>query len=125
MPECPEARTGMLVRWQAGDGRSEVSAAHTPGPWRMLRGVLGTERYFIAMMMPSSGYGFPETFPPEEHAEGNARLIGAAPELLEALELVAHFLPQDEEWDSGTLGRLAEALPKVLAAIAKARGTAL
>lgn len=60
---------------------------HTPGPWRVVedggfRGIfnLGTGQK-VAAVIGSIREG--------EHIEGNARLIAAAPELLEALREIA------------------------------------
>ena len=54
-------------------------------------------------------------------AEANARLIAAAPDLLEALEaIVASEDPGWEEWDGAT-----SMFAVARAAIAKARGTAV
>jgi hypothetical protein len=58
---------------------------HTPGPWISRRGTIGTVKYHIAEMMPSSYPDMPPGFAPADEQEANARLIAAAPELLEAL----------------------------------------
>ena len=90
--------------------------AHTPGPWT----ILPNTPHFVRAMHPAEGMQPVATV---YHFDGelaaNARLIAAAPELLEALEAV---LPDLEHYVAthgpGPDKRLAAAR----AAIAKARG---
>jgi hypothetical protein len=67
---------------------------HTPGPWRirwLTNGwpVITSDAHDIADLR-LNGNGLP-------HVEANARLIAAAPELLEAAIAVRHYLPMDCE----------------------------
>ena len=82
---------------------------HTPGPWS----TIGKWVYDVENPSPIAQclrpYG-------EGAANANARLIAAAPEMLEALELVV----QAHEWWSG--GFSPELMDPVRAAIAKAKG---
>ena len=84
---------------------------HTKGPWKAVRTVapkgwvIGREDglYDIAIVRDGSAL---------EDNQANARLIAAAPDLLEALEDVRHNVDSDEP----------EMWHRVNAAIAKARG---
>ncbi|MFG0917234.1 hypothetical protein [Pseudomonas sp. CJQ_11] len=68
---------------------------HTPGPWVrcneapkiIMSGsfIDGHQGYIVGSVSGNDNSGF---YANEEEAEANARLISAAPELLEALELV-------------------------------------
>lgn len=103
---------------------------HTPGPWRIWSsGVLGRGKQFIHAGKGESpcldksfrcvaAIGELEMTP--EESEANARLISAAPELLEALELCVKRMAELQEHTSYPL-----AWPRVVAmeAIAKAKGT--
>lgn len=96
----PSPRTGMVE--------------HTPGPWRIERkdggmfNVVAGHDYFTRTFVAFMGAN-----PEEGDTEANARLIAAAPELLEALEAMVATSPIDDE-----------VLPQVLAAIARAKGIA-
>ncbi len=111
-----------------------MSKGHTPGPWAVER---ADDAYCIAnvgnlVIMPCGGkvkHG---------NAEADARLIAAAPDLLEALELLNQSAPaascemfHHEKQDRHTfleecpaLIRYEQACLKARAALAKARGTA-
>lgn len=87
-----------------------MSAKHTPGPWRITaqgKHVVSVEDGRICAA-------------PEHMAkwnwDANARLIAAAPELLEALELIANTDPVEAALDPQRAVRVARA------AIAKAEG---
>ena len=83
---------------------------HTPGPW-------GNDREPVIVRgltwVAHANY-------PTETGEANARLIAAAPELLEALESAADELESIIDWHA--IGN-PTVLGAALAAIAKARGT--
>ena len=66
-----------------------MTTKHTPGPWTMIRGTLGTSQYHIAEMMPSAYPDMPPCFAPAEQQEANARLIEAAPRMYQWL--TAHY----------------------------------
>ncbi len=115
-----------------------MSTKHTPGPWRIVddsemknRGpaICGVEKAFttISIHAHPTGKPCPTVEILDETGEANARLIAAAPELLEALNEIAEletktricFDPDDAEslWDL-----LQQALQTARAAIAKAEG---
>lgn len=93
-----------------------MSAAHTPGPWE-LRHEFGMQGLIYPVggdypVASVTGY-----FHNAKQTEPNARLIAAAPMLLDALEAAADLMEQ-EDFATLTL------LPKLRAAIAAARGQA-
>jgi hypothetical protein len=95
---------------------------HTPGPWVrcteapkiIMSGsfIDGHQGYIVCSVSGNDNSGF---YVNEEEAEANARLISAAPELLEALEGVERLCSQ-----SGYVGVNGQYLKVVRAAIAKA-----
>lgn len=97
---------------------------HTPGPWRILEWA-NERKGFIAIVGPSDPpEHVSDVFPFGKRAEGqplaqhqaNARLIAAAPELLNALQELLHDAFEDAH---------PEGVKKARAAIAKAEGAAL
>jgi hypothetical protein len=90
-------------------------AKHTPGPWEFRLEAYRTVIFHKAEVGEKAlavGAGhYPSNI-------ANARLIAAAPDLLEACEALTHW---DECWPSAALG---EALRKARAALAKAKGGA-
>lgn len=92
---------------------------HTPGPWRIELGRYGVPR---AIRGPESAEfrniinwnGLSSPSRPESVA--NARLIAAAPDLLEALEMLADPMRTPTDGDPSVLREFARA------AIAKAKG---
>lgn len=89
---------------------------HTPGPWAVKSGSVWTKHscYEDATQFARIAYmdrDCPHTRPTERDA--NARLIAAAPELLEALEKIA-------TWPDGFT--FIDAIELASAAIAKAKG---
>ena len=123
MPSFTDPQTG------AGDGQQETSPrhlfqgkqmTHTPGPWHK-RNVTeiwgGPDKHIASTKNRSMDKGLIH-----HEIAANARLIGAAPELLEALkeiDFIAKMAPADElpELDCVVLAH-------VRAAIAKATGEA-
>ena len=92
------------------------ASKHTPGPWKwMMGGIVGVKRDKHDQTVPSvvnhNGLGRQGT-----ETEHNARLIAAAPELLEALDALLNA-----RWQ-GDQTVLTDAQAKARAAIAKARG---
>ena len=90
-------------------------SGHTPGPWVVER---ADDAYCIAnvgnlVIMPCGGKV------KHDNAEADARLIAAAPDLLEALEQVCRIW--DHHCDAHGDGTPSEAHARVRAAIAKAR----
>ncbi|MHC3750731.1 hypothetical protein ACYKDZ_17825 [Stutzerimonas stutzeri] len=97
---------------------------HTPGPW-LVEGrtvyALNDDGYnrFSALVQ--------DAHTPGDELEANARLIAAAPDLLEAAELaleVAEGWIHDQLDGTGIAGEALGKLDSVRAAIAKARGEA-
>lgn len=89
-----------------------MSAKHTPGPWDALSfGV------FAQDVLVASVYGDDPDCRPDDRMWANARLIAAAPELLDALQWLVDLMP-DPELDIDTVQR--EQVIKAKAAIAKA-----
>ena len=87
--------------------------SHTPGPWRVAGAILVAPDYgqtAIAEAIEVQG------FPGWETRRANARLIAAAPELLEMLKSVSNILFTSRDWVSCELEHKATAL------IAKAEG---
>ena len=97
--------------------------AHTSGPWQAMNPMGGGDWGVLSAMPTAGGNFYVATLPMGSHAEAesNARLIAAAPELLQALQAI---LPEfcDDKVDQAmladpyTLGRIHAAK----AAIAKA-----
>ena len=96
--------------------------AHTPGPWRFAQD--GREPYWnvdMPMQDGSPGYGFANAM--VYTTEEDARLIAAAPELLDALckcKSLLIDLYEEEYPDSEPTNRYTKAIDKAIAAIAKA-----
>lgn len=124
------------------DARKELGAGHTPGPWITdpvdPSEVFGADGFSVAecggvhIVLNPDGTKHPsepgqsvERSWPEECA--NARLIAAAPELLEALTLAVAVLEEADfrlGYAKGSLGQLemADAKSGAYAAISKAEG---
>ena len=101
---------------------------HTPGPWTSYPCAL--ERYsqvitangaMVQIAMTKEVYGDRRTYEPGEETTANARLIAAAPDLLEALQWLVDILP-DPDLDNDELQRTWTR--RARAAIAKATGGA-
>jgi hypothetical protein len=89
-------------------------AKHTPGPWRVGKGgpngcpTVGTEKGLMVAMV-SHGNSHP--------TQANARLIAAAPDLLEALEWALDAWdthnrtgdPMQGDWESDAIAAIAKA----------------
>lgn len=87
---------------------------HTPGPWEVKATtypIADTGDHDTQFDIRANGKAFAYVHDGDETAEANARLIAAAPELLEALQELCSFdLLTQDKWD------------KARAAIAKATG---
>lgn len=114
-----------------------MNTKHTPGPWRTLaknpRKIVTAEtRHTIVASCytdASNGPGLRTKqsagSPPREDAEANARLIAAAPELLEALESCRLYIEGVAEFNGLAItgpGTLAKTVNEARAAITKATG---
>lgn len=106
--------------------RITAEAGHTPGPWHIFASGLAASRNQVEINDPEGlSVAYVLKFVPEyvQQSNANARLIAAAPELLEALKEIEAALYVDEntgEW------RLRESWdhPKMFAALSRAQGTA-
>lgn len=99
-----------------------MMAEHTPGPWGCRDTSYHAHDYRLTK---PNGEPLPVNAPYNDHSEqrANARLIAAAPDLLEALEyLLEQTIVQDEQYDCIITEGEAEAAAMARAAIAKARG---
>jgi hypothetical protein len=101
---------------------------HTPGPWEA-NGYHIRQRITGTRSIAEVAYTGPHHTPPNEYPkscrlvdEANARLIAAAPDLLEALEKCAAVIgaPQEGHW--ATDDEVNDAYDSAVAAIAKAKG---
>lgn len=106
----------------------DTKTGHTPGPWRVDDGdrVVGPMGNTVA---DCPGYSVKATNPLHQQRggrEANARLISAAPELLEALEALLaerYALEEPEQFDAnGNWTSDSPASVQARLAIAKARG---
>ena len=90
-----------------------MDTKHTRGPWKVGE-ELASDGDFV--IKATSGYGIGQAWNLNGNTENaaNARLIAAAPGLLEALYQIATYDPT--KWDAVTLGNIARA------AIVKAGG---
>ena len=97
-------------------GGAAVSAAHTPGPWKLKLGK-GIEYTYLVSAAKGQDVVNWAHYPNATKAEtkANARLIAAAPDLLEALRDIA-----SGTYDTWTEGYRAQQIAR--AAIAKATG---
>jgi hypothetical protein len=90
--------------------------AHTPVPWTVKNGTVFTDDALsdpVARTVASPSFGYGQTR--HDEAMANARLIAAAPEMLEALRFVQ---------EHGAVYPEGEAGQRIRAAIAKAEGRA-
>ena len=86
---------------------------HTPGPWEPTNSDdLDDPPGNVVCTLGDGWYVSSEHEPTRDSNEADARLIAAAPEMLDALEAAAHVLPLGEEYNA------------VVEAIAKAKGEA-
>ena len=94
---------------------------HTPGPWNIStanRYAVNARGRGIATAHGTDDLNYSEFFPPTEKAAGNARLIAAAPDLLEALDAIVQRI-----YDGSSISPYSAEYRNALNAIAKAIGT--
>ena len=93
-----------------------MSAQHTPGPWKAFNSIkaigVGSERSDVAWVRFEE-YGLIDTARSQEEDKANARLIAAAPDLLEAIAGLVGCIDHGSESPT-------EKLDAARAAIAKA-----
>ncbi len=96
---------------------------HTPGPWKVQRreGYVGQ---WEVVSTCETEWWIADAAPYNERQEENARLIAAAPELLEALEAVLYWaeLIAGDTTDKEAAANEEASIALARAAIAKARG---
>jgi hypothetical protein len=90
--------------------------SHTPGPWTYREGYRGTEEYVVQRGHEG---GFVVEGLSKERAEADARLIAAAPELLEVLKAARRAI---SEVENPRQLQVVKTLAALDAAIAKAEG---
>jgi hypothetical protein len=102
---------------------------HTPGPWSAVGAFIENRNTGTAVCKTMCRFNEEGHFPVEAEADANARLIAAAPELLEALRGFANLAEYSDIVNSmATVLRpheragFVESFSKARAAIAKAEG---
>lgn len=93
-----------------------MPTTHSPGPWTHESGEIIANGVVIALV-----YGADDRAYDDEEALANARLIAAAPALLEALEEFVAVL-EDPAAPVGLTGHEAAVLGRGRSAVAKAKG---
>lgn len=91
---------------------------HTPGPWQHSVKLSGSENHRGFRILTADGWALADVQPADEdgiEGEANARLIAAAPDLLEALKRIVG-------WDAAGLALTEDHAAQACAAIAKAEG---
>lgn len=91
-----------------------ADAKHTPGPWHVSGEDVGRAQHYLHIGAKSSPMVLASMNEIHTNTPANARLIAAAPELLEALQRAVHWHDQLSSFD----------LDRMRAAIAKATGNA-
>lgn len=102
---------------------------HTPGPWKWSDAHSATDERYTWSLLGASGYGILSCDGEGNSPQGlgdfaNARLIAAAPELLEALKQVTRLFGREIPFDRDHYPTIREAVDCARAAIAKAVGGA-
>ena len=92
---------------------------HTPGPWKPACGARGTTCRHPAILCDGGQVGNATRQGSEAATDANARLIAAAPDLLEALQTIAGYLD-----DTAACNSDKAMASTARAAIAKATGGA-
>lgn len=87
-----------------------MSTKHTPGPWEAIGNLVQIAECRDAYFDPHS-----------DEAKANARLIAAAPELLEALQSIAEYWNRDQN-ETAMADACWHAIETAMAAITKATG---
>ncbi len=89
----------MPFHTEAKKAAEELSKAqHTPGPWKL--GAHSMSAVFAGKRLVASCAGYSSTEQQEQvhlENEANARLIAAAPELLDALIIAHHIISGDKD----------------------------
>jgi hypothetical protein len=104
--------------WPIRETLQEIEMAHTPGPWRIGapppngEQTIGTN-YGLMVAVATTGVGV--------ESIANARLIAAAPDLLESIKNYFEVY-ENRDREPGWVKRIFDAKEKCMAAIAKATG---
>lgn len=111
-----------------------MTSKHTPGPWRLSASspniikqdytYLGLDEESGVLIGSACGNDKSGFYPDEDEGRANARLISAAPELLEALEGIANHYDMDGYGEKAWKDLALEMADLARAAIAKATGEA-
>ncbi len=104
------------------DHHIKPAPAHTPGPWEvipargnMLPHLMGGDHCRIALL--------DDCHAAESEREANARLIAAAPDLLQALKIAEYWLLQRNAWHTLQFhDSKRKAADQIIATLAKATG---
>ena len=110
-----------------------MQTQHTPGPWLFRTAPTSAGLCHIVSAADWRGafiygdgirIGVDDALPKAQELAANARLIAAAPDLLEALEAILPFIPRTSASEGGAskYSENVKAADMVRAAIAKARG---
>lgn len=119
-----------------------TTAPHTPGPWKLSHSGYANAPFvlYVGELDPNYDRRYPlqgvdwiaeirdDESPDHSRFESNARLMVAAPELLEALEELLPYLPDRNDalnyaaTNDGRVGTIHLAVSKAYAVIQKARG---
>lgn len=99
---------------------------HTEGPWKVsgntelcITDVDDFSRFIGSASIMGSNNNFKESY---EEAKSNARLMSAAPEMLQALEIIYEHWNNEDNAYYGMDGELFPIMKTVKQAIAKAKG---
>jgi len=99
---------------------SNATATHTPGPWEQSEDQKSTiNAVFQGVWIKQGHMTLADVFTDIPEGKANARLIAAAPELLEALKAMEGYMDVFTE-HYGRTGRGCDLLTQARAAIAKA-----
>ena len=99
-------------------------SAHTPGPWVAVKNSCFWDINIAGSWLTVADACASKHLPDGDNGEANARLIAAAPELLEALkEMLVDYDDASGEWSgSDVIAKAYRIIDKARAAIAKAEG---
>jgi hypothetical protein len=92
-----------------------MSTQHTPGPWKF--GSKAKSNFYKRNIAGADGYHVAAVSSRDDHeVDANARLISAAPELLEALKVARHMIIEDGTPIGWSVGRIDEVIAKATGA---------
>ena len=93
------------------EATKEKHATHTPGPWEKATIGIGTNLKQVVWLGEKTGRRIQVIGTGRDHA--NARLIAAAPELLEQCKFLERMLVTTDHHSSNKLAKVREILAKV------------